>query len=151
MDIDHFYEKYGEKELIKQERELRQSTTDASQTSKDAKKPSVPKQKAKKGKKSANRYHEDEEDVAFDEIDLTNDAGEPGEYEINLSDNGDDRGLDSDRYSLDKSGSQVEYSTPLSQSQVSSSKDQFGGVSPSKPQQLLHASTTNPGKKASEA
>lgn len=133
MDIDHFYEKYGEKELIKQERELRQSTTDASQSAKDAKKPSVPKQKAKKGKKSANRYHEDEEDVAFDEIDLTNDAGEPGEYEINLSDNGDDRGLDSDRYSLDKSGSQVEYSTPLSQSQVSSSKDQFGGVSPSKP------------------
>ena len=65
------------------------------------------------------RYAEDDDDeaVAFDEIDLDGDDL-PGEFEIDLSVNNeeDHSDLDSERYSLDRSRSNMNNSTHLSQS-----------------------------------
>ena len=123
MDIDNFYKKYGEKEILKQEREItmRNSDLGTSPNSNQDKKVSVPKfpKKGTKGKKkSAMRYKEEDygdEDVGFDEIDLGGDE-QPGEYDIDLSEhvdtesNGD---FDSVRYSLDRSTSGLDNSTNL--------------------------------------
>lgn len=130
MDIDNFYAKYGEKELIKMEREQR-INTDSTPTGDIAefKKPAIPKRSPKKGtkgkkKKAAQRYQEEEFEAGFDEIDLTMD-NEPGEYEINLSDNGEEMSeYGSERYSMDRSSTNMDLSNvPMQQSFINKSRD----------------------------
>ena len=62
------------------------------------------------------RYQEEDEEVGFDEIDLADGDDTPaGEYEINLSDQLDEEYDDSERFSMDRSSTNLETSqTPAS-------------------------------------